>query len=228
MPPRPAPRARLPRTRLSPEARRAQIVDVAGALFGRRPYAELGVADVAKAAGITQGLIYHYFPTKEALFLAAFERRARELLAASMADPALPLHVQVEQGVRGYLDFAEANRVVYLNVFYGPTSTDADFLRVVEETRLSIVEYFLATLAITDRAVRATRLSLRSYIGYAERATLDWLERRTIPRAQLERLIASALRSALLTGLTIDRVVPEAMGSLAAFDAVFKRHFALP
>jgi AcrR family transcriptional regulator len=219
---------REPWKRLAPEARRAQIVEIAGTLFGARPYDELGIADVAKAAGITQGLIYHYYPTKEALFVAAFDQFANALLASCLPDPALPLPEQADGGVRGYLDFAEANRVAYLNLFRGPRATEPDFLRIAEETRRALIDHFLTTLAVRELEVPATLLSLRAYLGYAESATVDWLERRPIPRAALERLILAALGSAIVTGLAADDVVPPAMGSLSEFHTAFHRHFDLP
>ena len=106
--------------RLSPAERRAQIVDVTERLFATHAYSEVSVPDVARAAGITPGLVYHYFPTKEALFLAAYEVRARELLLFCEPEPRLPFEEQVHRGVRGYLDFVEAHGQAYLNLFHGP------------------------------------------------------------------------------------------------------------
>ncbi|GAA3648067.1 TetR/AcrR family transcriptional regulator [Nocardioides ginsengisoli] len=48
--------------------REAQILDVAGRIFGERGFAATSVADVAREAGISKPLIYHYFGSKEGLF----------------------------------------------------------------------------------------------------------------------------------------------------------------
>ena len=134
--------------RLSPVERRAQIVDVTERLFATRAYSEIGVPDVARAAGITPGLVYHYFPTKEALFLAAYEVRARELLLFCEPEPSLPFEEQVHRGVRGYLDFVEAHGQAYLNLFHGPAVAEEGFVLVCEMTRELMVDRFVGGLEI--------------------------------------------------------------------------------
>lgn len=190
--------------RLSPEERRAQLIRIAEHLFQTRPYDEIGVIDVAKAAGITHGLIYHYFSSKEALFIASFEARAQELLDRCDADTALPLLDQLLFGIRGYLDFCEEHRVAYLNLFRSPTAAQPEFFRICEATRAALVERCLTSMGLGEGALPATRLSLRGYLGYSETIVLEWLERPTVPRAAIERLILSTIGAALRTGLELD------------------------
>ncbi len=190
--------------RLSPDERRAQLIAVAEELFQSRPYEDISIVDVARAAGITHGLIYHYFPSKEALFTASFEARAKELLERCSADLSLPLPEQAERGVRGYLDYVEAHRVSYINLFRGVLVSHREFVRICEDTRRAIVERFITALGLQHLSLRATRLSLRGYLGYVEAAVLEWLERRTVPRESLERMIFAVIGAALRAGLDED------------------------
>lgn len=48
--------------RKDPITRRAEIVAAARVAFARHTYAEVGVAALAEAAGVSKGLVYHYFP----------------------------------------------------------------------------------------------------------------------------------------------------------------------
>lgn len=177
---------------------------IAEELFQSRPYAEIGVADVARAAGITHGLIYHYFDSKEALFIAVCEHRAKELLECSLPDPSLPLPERAERAIAGYLDFVEAHRVSYLNLFRGPNAMEGEFLRICEDTRNKIMDRFLESMGIAELPLPATRLSLRGYLGFAESAVLEWLEKPTVARDSLERLIGAVIGTALRTGLGLD------------------------
>ncbi len=211
--------------RLTPEQRRAQLMSIAEELFQTRPYAEIGVVDVAKAAGITHGLIYHYFPSKEALFTATFEARAAELVERCSPDPALPIAEQVDVGVRGYLDYVEEHRVPYLNLFRNVVSGHEDFIRICEGTRSKIITRFLAGVGMEAMPLPATRLSLRGYIGYIESAVLEWLERPSVPRSTLERLIFAVIGTALRTGFALDARdfgVPDLSAAFDAYDAYFK------
>jgi AcrR family transcriptional regulator len=64
---------------------RAALVAAARQLFGQRGFAATSVEDVARAARVTTGALYHHFPTKTALFETVFEAVHRDLLAASAA-----------------------------------------------------------------------------------------------------------------------------------------------
>lgn len=187
--------------RLSSSERRAQIIVAAEDLFKTRPYSEFGVPEVARALGITQGLVYHYFPSKEALVVAAVEARARELLTFCLPEETLPLGEQIERGVAGYLDYVEAHNVAYLNLFRGATASEPDVLRICEETRTMIIGRLLSSLGLLAHAAPATRLSLRAYFGYSENAVLQWLDRRDIPRATLEKMLRSMMLAAVQAGL---------------------------
>lgn len=73
--------------------RREAIAAAAGALFARQGFAETSTADIAKAAGISTGSLFYYFPDKAAIFRAIFEQdipESRRLFEAhdETADPA--------------------------------------------------------------------------------------------------------------------------------------------
>lgn len=62
--------------RVDPErtaARRAEITAAAAELFARRGFERTTAADIARAAGISSGSVFYYFPDKQAIFRAIFE-----------------------------------------------------------------------------------------------------------------------------------------------------------
>lgn len=65
--------------RMTGEARREQLLDVALELFGSRGYDATSTRDIAVAAGVTDGLIYKYFQSKDELLAAAIDRAAEQL-----------------------------------------------------------------------------------------------------------------------------------------------------
>lgn len=60
----------IPRKRLAPEDRRSEIIAAALKLFVERGYAATKLDDVARAVGVSKGLPYRYFSSKEELFKA--------------------------------------------------------------------------------------------------------------------------------------------------------------
>lgn len=83
-----------PTRREQAEARRLQIIDAALNLFAQHGYAGTSTKQIAQEVGVTEGLIFHYFPTKTDLLLAVARQRmgflneALELLAGLEELPA--------------------------------------------------------------------------------------------------------------------------------------------
>lgn len=59
---------------LQAENRRNQLLDLALALFAERGVENVSIKDLATEAQVAQGLIYHYFESKDALLDAVFQR----------------------------------------------------------------------------------------------------------------------------------------------------------
>src|SRR5438270_2751155 len=59
----------MSRARMTAEARKLAIVQAAMPLFARKGFAETTTKDLAKAAGVSEPLIYKHFPSKEALYV---------------------------------------------------------------------------------------------------------------------------------------------------------------
>ena len=67
-------------SRLTGKERREQLLDVAEKAFARHGYARATTAELAKAAGVTEPIIYRHFDSKRALFIALIQRTAQRTL----------------------------------------------------------------------------------------------------------------------------------------------------
>lgn len=75
----PSPQTSTPEEKISRgEAAREQILDTAIRLFRKNGFDETTMRGVAADAGVALGLTYHYFPSKESLVMAYYERVQRE------------------------------------------------------------------------------------------------------------------------------------------------------
>jgi AcrR family transcriptional regulator len=61
------------------DATRSALIAAARPLFAQRGYAEVGTEEIARAAGVTRGALYHHFDGKRELFEAVYERIEIEL-----------------------------------------------------------------------------------------------------------------------------------------------------
>lgn len=82
----------------------AAIVTAAEGLFGERGYDATTIDDIAAAAGMAKGAIYHHFRSKQDVFEAVFERMSSQLVQAVAADvpPAREPIDQLMASVRRY------------------------------------------------------------------------------------------------------------------------------
>lgn len=190
--------------RFRADERRTQLLELGRELLNTRRYDEISIDDIAQAAGISKGLLYHYFPSKEDFFVAGVERGSAQLLAACDPDPTLSHAQQLVLGIRGYLDYVERNAFSYLNLFRGETATLPGIQRVCEHTREALAGRFLGGLGAGSLPLHATRCAVRAAEGFIETLVLDWVERRVPSRREVEKLSLSATVTAIYVGLQSD------------------------
>jgi AcrR family transcriptional regulator len=112
----------MARTVKTIEDRREQIMEAALKVFAKKGFAGASNKDIAHEAGITPGLIYHYFESKEALLKAIYEDRSPVNIVRSMPDQilALPLEQFLRFVVKQMLSGVEDEKFLPLLRLYLP------------------------------------------------------------------------------------------------------------
>lgn len=72
----------------APGGARAHLLAVAVREFARRGFARTSIRDIARAAGLQPGSVYHHFASKDDLFIAAHSAGMREVVRLMEAAPA--------------------------------------------------------------------------------------------------------------------------------------------
>ena len=174
--------AQASRTRLQVDERRAQLLELGLSLFSEHSYEELSIGEIAKAAGISKGLLYHYFPSKRDFYVAALRLAAEQLVEETSyevesvaGEPDLD---SMRRGLHAYLGFVDEHAEHYAFVMRGGMGNDPDAQEIVEQTRARYVDRMLEGLGREDTDARV-RLSLRGFVGFVEarRAWTGWSAR---------------------------------------------------
>ena len=93
------------------EASRARILKAALRLFARHGYAATSIRMIAKAAGISVGLLYNYFPSKAKVLFALFEQSMRDVQASFADAEAAPTpQERIRRLVRAAFRILDTNR----------------------------------------------------------------------------------------------------------------------
>jgi AcrR family transcriptional regulator len=184
------------RTRLSTEHRRAQLLKIGADLFAKRPYQDVSIEEVAEIARVSSGLLYHYFPSKRAFFLAIVENQSLKLLHASTPDASLPPLEQLKAGLDIYIDYAESHPDGF-RVSQQAAVSDND-LGEIHRARISAHrDRILTGLGTMMTVDEDTRIAVVGWLAFVTTAIIEWLDNPAITRDQLRDLCARTLWAAV-------------------------------
>jgi AcrR family transcriptional regulator len=206
------------RARMSTDERREQLLRAGVELLGRRAHDEVSIEEIAEAAGVSKGLLYHYFPTKKDFILAAVARGQEELAERLRPDPERDPATQLELGLDAFLDTVEQNASAYTAIFRRGGAGDPDISAALDAARGEQMEMMMEGLAgWSDAPVSTERTpeleaAVQGWIFFVEGAVLRQLEHGGLDRPQLLALLRSALVGSVM-----------AAGAAAALDPAGSR-----
>ncbi|GGR83203.1 TetR family transcriptional regulator [Streptomyces humidus] len=187
------------RRRLSTEERREQLLSVGARLFSESPYDDVWIEQVAEIAGVSRGLLYHYFPTKRDFFAAVVERESERMLRMTAAVPGVPVREQLVSGLDTYLEYVETHAHGY-RAFHRADAAGDQAVRKVYQRALAAQERQMLTALGADSEFGRVfgerpdvRLAVRGWLAFTTAVCLEWLRGSELSREQVRELCARAL-----------------------------------
>ena len=215
-------------TRLSSAGRRASIIAAAKAVFARHGLEGARTQQIAKAAGISEALLFRHFPTKTHIYRAVL----REVIADQNAT--FRLHGMAEPSTEGLLEVLRrtisyamqgmnAANAEGMRMVVGSLAADGGYARLVyrRALRLSLprLERALAA-AQADGGVVGTAISPANAAAFLEHVGTMMMMARCHERAVIPYHDASVLRDAVLfCGRGVGIVEPRILAFLDSMDA---------
>jgi AcrR family transcriptional regulator len=191
------------RVRLDPDARRAQLVELGVRMLATRRLEDLSVEALAEQAGISRGLLFHYFRSKQEFHLEVVRAAAGELLERTAPDPGLAPLEQLTTSLAAFIDYVTENRDAYVSLVRGAASGDATVRRVSDETRAELANRVLKHLdALGLPADTRSEIAVRGWVAFCEEAVICWLAGTggsALPREDLLALLSNALPGVVLS-----------------------------
>jgi AcrR family transcriptional regulator len=195
-------------TRLTSDQRREHLLHTGVALLGRHGTADVSIEEIAQAAGVSKGLLYHYFPTKDAFLLAVLARSQSEMDEEEVRDRALSPMAQFDRNLDGFLSFVDEHALGYLAVVNARGRSDA-VRALIEERRARRVDELVALVALmrgTGRdEVRTPQLvaAIEGWLGFSEGVVVRWLRDREVTQAEVRELMRCAFVEATDCALSL-------------------------
>jgi AcrR family transcriptional regulator len=189
-------------SRLDVDERRKQLLDASARIFTERRYDEVSMSEIAAAAGISKGLLYHYFTNKQELFRATLEDAARDIALRIEPDESLPPAERVSASLGAYLDWIEAHEPSYVRLIedVGSVSEIRKLVtRVREDTAVLI-----ASQAVEGEPPRALVTAALGWLWSMDGVCLDWLARRHMTRDQVRDYLLATLFGAVMAAASVE------------------------
>jgi len=183
--------------RLEVDERRRRLLDLGLRLFTRHAYDEVTMAAIAREAGISKALLYHYFPSKQAFFQATLAQKAQELADLTAPDPEAPPAEQLRASVDAYLAWVEDNADAYGKLLRS-AGVLPEIRALVEGVRQATAARILAGL-VPEGGPPAPKLraAVSGWLWFMDGACLDWITARDLDRAAVLDLVLGTLLGAL-------------------------------
>jgi len=157
------------RTRLSPDDRRRQLLGIGLRMLVEKPIQDLSLDAVATEAGISRGLLFHYFPTKTDYYDAVIAAALRRVLRNISPDDGVPPDVALTQFIERFYAQIERRRAFYLALAFG-NGTIALGSEGVDSLRMTAARRVMAALTLGERSLP----TVHAWTAYVEDRALQW------------------------------------------------------
>jgi AcrR family transcriptional regulator len=194
-----------PRVRMAPDTRREQLLSLGVRLLSTRSLDELSIDVLAEEAGISRGLLYHYFGNKRDFHRAVVRRAADDLIEVTAPVRSGEPMDRLAGSLAAYVDYVLANLEGYTSLVRGAAGGDEDLREIYEEARAALTdrifdvageEGVLDLFGVVDSP--AVRLMVRGWSAMVEDVVLSWVhEPSAVPKDDLLAMLAGALPGVL-------------------------------
>jgi AcrR family transcriptional regulator len=188
------------RVRMSPESRREQLLDLGTRLLATRTLDEISIELLAEEAGISRGLLYHYFHSLQEFHVAVVRRAVEDLFAITAPrDIGDPLE-QLSVSLGAYVDYVSENYTGYVSLVRAASGANDELRAIYHDARRALTDRIfdiagaeeLAALGVVDSP--ATRLLADGWAAMVEDVVVAWVaDAHGLSREDLLHRLARAL-----------------------------------
>lgn len=188
------------RVRMSPDARREQLLELGVRLLGTRSLEDLSIEALAEEAGISRGLLYHYFGGKQEFHVAVVRRAADDLFAVTAPDGVGTPLEQLAGSLERYVDYVAANYQGYVSLVRGAAGGSEELQEIYEQSRAALTDRLFdgavaeeaVVLGLTDTP--GVRLLVRGWAAFMEEVVVEWVrDDNGVSRDELLHYLAASL-----------------------------------
>jgi AcrR family transcriptional regulator len=192
-------------------------------MLATRTLDALSVEDIARKAGISRGLLFHYFSSKQEFHIEVARAAAGELIVRTEPDASLPPVEALRAAVAAFVDYVEENPDNYKSLVRGAASGDVEMRAIFDETRSTMAWRVLSVLEQLGFPLgRQAELAVHGWIAFTEECVIRSLNDEVRDRTALLDLLTRALPAVVVAaaGSADDRDLDSLVAVLTAGRAI--------
>ncbi|MGN6161749.1 MAG: TetR/AcrR family transcriptional regulator [Marmoricola sp.] len=171
---------RAPRVRMQPDERREQLIDIGVRMLATRALEDLSIDALSDEAGISRGLLYHYFANKTEFHVAVVKKLAGDLYQITAPTSDDDPIVQLRLSLDAYVSYVVANHGSYLALVRAVSSGNAEMIQIYRDARAALIERLFERAPALDLegivdTPAAARLVAHSWAVFVEDLVLAWI-----------------------------------------------------
>ena len=199
-------------------AARERLLRAGYRFIAKRPFDSVTVDEIADAAGVAHGLLFHYFGSKQGLYLEIMRDLAEQLekIHLDQHPPDVAPEDKLAAFLHRHMDFIRRWPTAY--ALYSRGSLSAEVREIWEQSKQRALRIVLRYFEIPQPTRRQLALA-RAWLAFFDELVLAWLQTSTIGKESVVQISVDTFRdlisrSGLLDGQAKRRVVRRNSGHL--------------
>ena len=160
--------------RLTPDERRTQLVALGVAALVDHPLTSLTFEYLSRQAGVSRGLLFYYFGSKDGFHREVVSTARDSMLRATEPSRDLPPLDRLHDTLTRLVQFVRDHRGTFFSLVRGAASGTSEVREVIEQARVLQTERVIAVcseLGMVESALM--RIALRSWVAFAEQTLIE-------------------------------------------------------
>lgn len=174
---------------MSADDRRRQLLGIGLRRLVDQPIHDLSLDEVAREAGISRGLLFHYFPTKGAYHAEVLAAAARRVRRTVSPDEDVSGETALRQLVGRFVAQVGRRRDFYVALVQGRVAAASDAGEAVQSLREELTDVVLGMGLDEVAGSPEPRAVVHGWLAYVEDRALQWSALPEGDRAPPEQLV---------------------------------------
>ncbi len=187
-------------------AARERLLQAGYAFIAKRPFDSVTVDEIADAAGVAHGLLFHYFGSKQGLYLEIIRDAAEHLekIHLEQHPPGVPAEEKLAAFLHRHMGFIRRWPTAY--ALYSRGALSAEVREIWEQSKQRALRVVLQYFEVHQPTRRQLALA-RAWLAFFDELVLSWLQESTIGKESVVQISVDTFKNVISQADLSDRQV---------------------